>query len=132
MQTDTIVEHFTRASDVDAAWLFGSQARGDARPTSDVDVAVLFARGLSAEAATFRRGRLMDELSATLGMPVDVVDVERVSPRVFAALYPDARLLVDRNRQHRVDAAARQYALWHDMQPHEGLRRESLRAAFGR
>ena len=132
MDAGVIVQHFQGVPDVDAVWLFGSRARGDARPNSDVDVAVLFARGLAVEAATFRRGRLMDELSARLRLPVDVVDVERVQPRLFAALYRDAQLLLERDRQHRVDAVARQYALWHDMQAHEDLRRQSLKAGLRR
>src|SRR5262245_15162002 len=58
--------------DVDLALLFGSHARGQARPTSDVDVAVI--------------GRSIDtiglaiELTDALGTPVDVVDLSGDPP----------------------------------------------------
>ena len=117
--------------DVDAGWLFGSEAQGAARPDSDVDVALLFAGDVSNAQAVFRRGIMMDDLRARLGRRVDVLDVARVSPRVFASVMRHARLLFERNPAHRVEALARQYAFWQDMQEHYRLQRESLKAFFG-
>lgn len=42
MNTDTIIDFFTEKDDVAAVYLFGSHAAGKARPTSDVDIAILF------------------------------------------------------------------------------------------
>ena len=63
--------------------LFGSVARGDADPQSDVDVLVDFERGRS----LFDHAALMLELEALLGCKVDVVTErglrERIRDRVL-------------------------------------------------
>ena len=41
LNIDTLVAYLAAQPDVLAAYLFGSYARGDARPDSDVDLAVL-------------------------------------------------------------------------------------------
>jgi len=125
-----LTAYLNACPDVDAAWLFGSQAGGRPRADSDVDVAVLFERHMSSEQTVFRRGTMIDELAARVGRAVDVVDVERLSPRVFASVMRGSRLLSCRDEAHRVDALARQYALWHDMQPHHRLQQEAMRAFF--
>lgn len=51
---------------VAVVYLFGSQARGDAGPLSDVDVAVLLAGDLSPEEALALRLRLMDAIGRAL------------------------------------------------------------------
>lgn len=68
---------------------------------------MLCSAGLSALEAAFRRGRIADELTAETGLPVDVVDVERIAPVTFALLYPGARLLVERDRPQRIAAVCR-------------------------
>ncbi len=59
-----------------AAWIFGSRARGDAGPSSDLDVAVLLAPGAPGDVLS----RLSGALSAALGVEVDVLDLARSSP----------------------------------------------------
>jgi predicted nucleotidyltransferase len=71
METDLLRRRLAAAleahGEVELALLFGSQARGEARPDSDVDVAVV--------------GRVVDtiglaiELTEAIGTPVDVVDL---------------------------------------------------------
>lgn len=126
----SLTSYLNACPEVDAAWLFGSRAEGRPRADSDVDVAVLFARHMAFEQAVFRRGTLMDELAARLGRAVDVVDVERLSPRIFASVMRGSRLLMSRDEPHRVGALARQYALWHDMEPHRRMQRDAMRAFF--
>ena len=122
--------YLSARSDLDAAWLFGSRSTGRARPDSDVDVAVLFAPGLSAFEAALRRGRIADDLQGVLHLPVDVVDIERIAPITFAIMYRDARLLLDRDPGRRLEVLCRQLAMWHDMQPHYAMQREALKAFF--
>jgi len=123
-------DYLASRPDLDAAWLFGSRATGRARPDSDVDVAVLFARSVSAPDAAFRRGRIADDLAGDTGLPVDVVDIERIAPITFGLLYPDARLLMGHDRAHRIDAVCRQYAMWQDVQPHYAMKQTVVRAFF--
>ena len=55
------------------AWLFGSRARGRARPDSDYDVAVL----LDEETAQKERGRVVRDLAGALGraVPSHLLDI---------------------------------------------------------
>ena len=64
------------AHDVAVAYLFGSRAEGTAHPTSDHDVAVLFADP-DPEPALDATVRLAADLARILGTNVDVVDLDR-------------------------------------------------------
>jgi Predicted nucleotidyltransferases len=63
-----------------AAYLFGSQASGEAFAASDVDVAVLFDAPLALE----EQLRLEGELEASVGRHVDLLDLRRAN--AFLAL----------------------------------------------
>jgi predicted nucleotidyltransferase len=66
--------------------LFGSVARGEAGPESDVDLLVEFDRPVGLlELATLRR-----TLSEQLGRPVDVGTVDSLRPRARAAALAEA------------------------------------------
>jgi predicted nucleotidyltransferase len=74
-----------------ALWLFGSQARGEARADSDVDLAALFSRPVPAEAVLAARL----DLSTLVGREVDLVDLRRASPILGHQVLRDGRLLLD-------------------------------------
>jgi predicted nucleotidyltransferase len=76
------------------AVLFGSRARGDERPDSDVDLLVELEEGTVA-----RRMELVNRLEAALGLPVEVVTVDaaRRAPVLLADAIEDGRVLVDRD-----------------------------------
>ncbi len=62
-------------------WLFGSQARGDARPQSDIDVAILPLEELPAGTLE----RLRDTLEeSSIPQRVDVVDLREVAEAMRA------------------------------------------------
>ncbi len=71
-----------------AVWVFGSAARGDDRPDSDVDLLV----ELPADVSLVDLGRLSGELEALLGSAVDVVPERALKPdvrhRIAADLVP--------------------------------------------
>lgn len=59
--------------EIEAIWLFGSQAQGRARPTSDLDLAFqVTPRPVDAEELAYRSDRTR-ELEELLGIPVDAV-----------------------------------------------------------
>ncbi len=68
--------------------------------------------------AALRRGTLADELRGLLRLPIDAVDIERIAPATFVSMFRDAHLLVHHNPGRLLEAVYRQYAMWHDMQPH--------------
>ena len=87
---ETIVAILTRN---DAEWIaiFGSYARGSANPASDIDILVRFARTKS----LFSLVRIEDELARALGMKVDLVTENAVSPYLADAIYRDAVVIYD-------------------------------------
>jgi len=97
---------------VRAAWLFGSRARGEARPGSDLDVAILTAAGAPGGVAD----RFAATIARTTGLDVDVCRFERAGPvlayeivtggrRVFARDQDDADRYEEQARRTYLDTA---------------------------
>jgi predicted nucleotidyltransferase len=63
--------------------IFGSQVRGDARPSSDVDIAVDIAPGRSFSLIRMEDTRLL--LEDAIGQPVDLGEADQFRPAVRAA-----------------------------------------------
>jgi hypothetical protein len=94
-----------------AAWIFGSRGRGEARPRSDLDVAVLTA-GESADIAD----RIAADLAQRTGLEVDVCRLEVAGPVLAYEIVTDGSRVFVRNE----DAAD---------QHEERIRREYLDTA---
>ena len=94
--------------DVIAAWVFGSVARGEARATSDVDLALLTERErpktLDAISLDLRA-----ELSQRLGRPVDIVLMRSAPADLVHRVMRDGVLVLDRDESGRIafEVAAR-------------------------
>ena len=69
--------------------IFGSVARGDARPDSDIDFLV----NLEAGRSLLDLARLLRELQTLLGHNVDVVTEAGLRPRICPQVLKDARPL---------------------------------------
>jgi predicted nucleotidyltransferase len=86
---------------VACAYLFGSHARGEARPDSDVDLAVLFPEpppaGLLGPHET-----LAAELERRLRRPVDLVVLNRAPADLVHRVLRDGVLVAERDRSARV------------------------------
>ncbi len=72
---------------VEKLWLFGSMARGEDRPDSDVDLAFRWAAGVPPDVLTW--GELAVDLRELLGRSVDVGPLEALRPSVDAAARDD-------------------------------------------
>jgi uncharacterized protein len=68
--------------------LFGSHARGDACPDSDIDIMVEF--DPAAHVTVFNYSGLKDYIAGLFDGPVDVVSRERLKPYVRPAAITDA------------------------------------------
>lgn len=99
---------------VRAAWLFGSRARGTARATSDVDVAVLF--GPIPDRAE-HAWDLEARLSAAVRLEVQVVVADTAPADLFHRVLRDGRLLVDRDPAGRIRFEVRKRNEYFDMTP---------------
>lgn len=104
--------------DLVAVYLFGSTARDQAHARSDVDVAVLFAAGLSPEdvfARTLEIGVILDE---TLRRPVDVIALNRAPPALCFQVLKRGRLLLEQDRTQRCVFVMRALGQYYDAKPY--------------
>jgi len=104
-------------SDVLAAYVFGSTARGRRRSSSDVDVGVLLAGDPPRTLSGLKLG-LEGDLERRLGVPVQVVVLNRAPPDLVHRVLRDGRLAVDRDPGARIrfEVAARREYL--DLRPY--------------
>ena len=99
-----------------AAWLFGSRARGDERPGSDVDVGVLFDRPLAPTLGN-EAHRLEAKLEAAFGLRVQVVVLDAAPADLVHRVLRDGVLLLDRSPRERVRFEVRARNVYFDLQP---------------
>jgi predicted nucleotidyltransferase len=91
-----------------AAWLFGSAARGELRADSDIDVGILLRDPKSTAADVYE---LLGELVARLEVvvaprSVDLVLLEHQGPVFAHEALVDGRLILEQDRQRRIDFEA--------------------------
>lgn len=99
-----------------AAYLFGSVARGTARPGSDVDVGILY----SEDPPRTLKGLGLDlegELEKLLELPVQVIVLNRAPVDLVVRVLRDGRLLVDRDRARRIRFEVRTRNEFWDLEP---------------
>ena len=96
------------------AYLFGSRAESTARPGSDHDVAVLFTVEDPALAAT---EQLADDLAASFGTPVDVVDLARAGLELRGRVAETGRLLFSADEPARVRFEVDARMRWVEFRP---------------
>ena len=99
-----------------AVYLFGSAARDEARPDSDVDVAILRG-GAPARTLDELPLDLQAQLEALLGRPVDLVTLDGASPDLAHRVLRDGRLLLDLDPPARIRFEVKVRNDFFDLQP---------------
>ena len=94
-------EVLARDERVDCAWLFGSAARGEAGPLSDVDVAVLLSPSVAPETRLDVAAALWEALERRCPR-VDLVVLEEAPPALRHRVFRDGILLIERDERRRV------------------------------
>jgi predicted nucleotidyltransferase len=109
------------AEGIAAAYLFGSVARGTARPDSDVDVGVLY----SVDPPKTLAGMfdLEGDLESAFGVPVQVVVLNYAPVDLIIRVLRDGKLLVDRDRSRRIQFEVRSRNEFWDLEPYLRLYR---------
>ncbi len=100
-----------------AVYLFGSEARGEASPKSDIDLGVLLREAAPATLA----GRELDlagDLESALGESVDLVILNDCPVDLVARVLRDGRLLLDRDRSARIQFEVDTRNRYFDLLPH--------------
>jgi uncharacterized protein len=102
-----------------AAWLFGSVARGTARPDSDVDVGILYQEEPPRTLAGIGRVyNLEQELTEITDFPIQVVNLNHSPVDLIIRVLRDGRLLLGQNSLHRVDFEVRSRNEFWDLEPY--------------
>lgn len=94
MMQQTIADYF-KTQPIQRAWLFGSYARGDESPLSDVDILVQFDEG---GVSLLKHAAMICELEKILDRPVDIVSEKMLRPRVRESVDQDKKLIYERTR----------------------------------
>ena len=91
--SQTIAEYF-KTQPVLKAWLFGSFARGEETPLSDVDILVEFDD--KAKVSLLKHAAMICDLEKILNRDVDIVPERTLRPRVRESINQDKRLIYER------------------------------------
>jgi predicted nucleotidyltransferase len=110
---------------LETLWLFGSEAMGTSRPSSDLDFAALFRRRPSALEVLDTRV----DLEGILHRDVDLVDLDQASPILGMQVLRHGRLLVDRDPRRRYAFFSRTISMYEDVKIG---RREAERTLFAK
>ena len=106
MDRERIAQEITRVfaarnENATAVYLFGSIARGEGRPNSDVDVAVLYGKPVEAGLAGLKLA-LAGDLEERLGRRVDLVVLDSQPPDFVHRVLRDGLLVLENNRSARI------------------------------
>ena len=88
-------ESLTVNSDIVLGFLFGSFAEGTITSSSDLDIAVYF----SGSVDFYRLNKLREDISAMLGIDVDVVVLNSASPVIKMQVLKKGKLLINKDRK---------------------------------
>ncbi len=100
MDSHSITTFLTQhIADLQAVYQFGSQVRGDARPGSDIDLAVLAHHHIPAE----RLFALAQDMAVSLGRDVDLLDLRGASTVMRAQVIATGQCLASLNDQARAE-----------------------------
>ena len=111
---------------VSAARLFGSAAKGLARASSDLDVAVVPRAAADAAVLDAEYLDLVARLSLAAGRDVHLILLDRVEPILGRQVFLDGRLLFDRNPGRTAEILERITQEYFDGEYHRRMRAAAL------
>ena len=86
---------------ISAVYLFGSHVKGDAKESSDIDIAVLFKKTPTPDLKGSGQV-LASGLEDLLKKEVDLIVLNRASPEFIHYVLKDSRILIDNYPVHRI------------------------------
>ncbi len=89
-----IIQRYLANQPVEKAWLFGSFARGEEKPESDVDILVAFDH--SRPIGLLRYAKMWREIEEQIGRKVDLVEDGTLMPYAVESANRDKHLIYER------------------------------------
>lgn len=111
---------------VSAAFLFGSAAKGVARPSSDLDVALVARSARAAGEIDAQYLGLVGRLTLAAGREVHLVLLDRAEPVLGRQAFLHGRVLFDRDPSRTVDVLERILVEYFDGEFHRRMRAEGI------
>jgi len=124
--TTVLARYCRERPEIVAAYLFGSQAKGTATVTSDVDVALLLDADFDLHANYMYRLEQMTVLEMQFHKPVDVVILNQASLELKNQVLRYGHLVYEANHQARVDFEVQTHQAYFDFQPYRDTYHQKL------
>ncbi len=93
-QVANTISNYFKSKPVQKVWVFGSFARGEERPDSDVDILVSFDE--NANVSLFTMGGMYMDLKTLLGRDIDLVEEGTLLPFARESAERDKKLVYER------------------------------------
>ncbi|MCH5237721.1 MAG: nucleotidyltransferase domain-containing protein [Muribaculaceae bacterium] len=94
IEIQQIVADYFKTQPILKAWIFGSYARGEESPLSDVDVLVEYEpEGIS----LLKHATIICDLEKLLDKPIDLVQMKLLRPNVKERVIDDLKLIYERS-----------------------------------
>lgn len=109
------------------AYLFGSQARGDAGPNSDVDLAVWTEPRLS----LIELGAVAERIGRAIPVPLDLVDLRETPPLLARQVVAEGEALLVRDADLKLDFELETVRRYEDTRPLRAVQQRLLKELVG-
>lgn len=116
---DAVAAVLSDFPEIAAAWVFGSEARGEPKPDSDVDIGLVFRRRGTTALDHHRDLRTIAARleAATSGRLIDLVVLEPQGPVFCHRVLSEGRLVYDADPERRIDFESETYVRYFDFRP---------------
>jgi predicted nucleotidyltransferase len=113
----SIAKKLQQNNNVSAAWVFGSVATGKDRTDSDIDIAILFMKGLNKQTRFDMRLAIAMELADLTGREVDVIDMQAAPLFLQHQVRRFGYLLFEKDHAYRVEYDVESRRQYFDFSP---------------
>lgn len=114
---NNLYQYLSAYDQISSAWIFGSVTQGTYREHSDIDIAVLFQEGISAETRFDLRLELMSCAEEITGRRVDVIDMEAAPLFLQHQIRKTGKLVIEKDRKRRIEFDVKSRREYFDFQP---------------
>lgn len=112
-----IAKYFSKKKEVGVVYLFGSQVKGGARKSSDIDLGILFVKHRKKSLLSFPETIYSSDLSKSLGKRVETIDLESTRIDFAHRVITEGKLLISNDEKERIEFEEKILSLYFDLKP---------------